>query len=203
MDVMSIYEGLTNKGQQQENLRRQFRELRQSVHQSMQIEEDLRLKENPAPTEHEIYMGAFREWLEPQVRCAVEEMYKKGYATQSSGFHGERYELQTVDGNFMIDERTKTVLRKMGVEVLRGADIGLPKNELLTMIRFRAREPYLGKIKDQWDAVAAALPAKSFPPGVRPICDRAEEFREQYAAQHPSLEKTREIYIEYLKKQVN
>jgi hypothetical protein len=69
------------------------------------------------------------------------------------------------------------------------------------MIRFLPQEPSLGKIKDQWDAVAAALPAKSLPSGVRPICDRAEEFREQYAAQHPSLEKARETYIEYLKKQ--
>jgi hypothetical protein len=202
MDVMSIYERPTNKEHQEEKLRRQFRELRQSIHQSMQIEEDRRLRENPIPTERELYMGAFLEWLEPQLRCAVEEMYKKGYATQSSGFDGERFELQTIDGNFTIDEKTRMALGEMGVRVLRGADIGLPKNKLLTILRFRAKEPSLDKIRDRWNAVAAALPAKSFPPGVRPICDRAEEFREQYAQQQPSLEKAREMYIEFLRNQM-
>ena len=48
-------------------------------------------------------MGAFVEWLEPQVRSAILEMNRKGYATQSSGFHGTRCELQMVDGLFTIE----------------------------------------------------------------------------------------------------
>jgi hypothetical protein len=55
----------------------------------MKIEEDARLKDNPTPTEEELYMGAFKEWLEPQVRDAIPEMYRKGYGTVSSGFHGD------------------------------------------------------------------------------------------------------------------
>ena len=160
----------------------------------------MRLKENPTPTEQELYMGAFKEWLEPQVRDAIEQMFRKGYATQSSGFHGEKCDLQIVDGNFQIDGKTKAVLKQMGVDVLRGADIGIPKNRFVTMLRFRAEQPSLRKMKDQWDAVAAVLPAKSLPPGIRPICDRAEEFRNQYAPEHPNLEKERETFIEYLRR---
>ena len=165
----------------------------------MKVEEETRLRENPRPTEEELYMGAFKEWLEPQVRAAIYEMYRKGYATQSSGFHGEDHNVQTADGYFTIDEATKAALQGIGVEVLRGADIGVPKNKHITMIRFRAADPSLDAIKDQWNAIAAALPNKSFPAGIRPICDRAEEFREQYAPEHPSLDEARETYFEYIK----
>ena len=34
----------------------------------MKEEEMLRLKENPAPTEEELYMGAFTEWIETGAR---------------------------------------------------------------------------------------------------------------------------------------
>jgi hypothetical protein len=165
----------------------------------MKAEEKIRLKENPKPTEEELYMAAFKEWLEPQVRVAASEMYKKGYATTSSGFHGQDHDLQIIDGYFTIDDATKAVLQHMGVEVLRGADIGVPRNKLITMLRFRAEDPSLSDIKNKWDAVAAALPRKSLPPGIRPVCDRAEEFREQYAPEHPSLDETREKYYDFLR----
>jgi hypothetical protein len=50
----------------QKRLRRQFAQLREQTHRSMKIEEKVRLKENPTPTQEELYMGAFNEWLEPQ-----------------------------------------------------------------------------------------------------------------------------------------
>jgi hypothetical protein len=193
---MSSFERLTGKTNQ-EKLRREFSELRQLVHQSMKTEEEVRLRENPKPTEEELYMGAFVECLEPQVRAAVVEMNRKGYATESSGFHGTECEVQAIDGLFTIDEETKGVLKQMGVDVWRGADIGVPRNKLVTMLRFRAKDPSVDKIKDQWDAVAAVLPKKSFPAGIRPICDRAEIFREEYAPEHPSLEEARIRYFEY------
>ena len=166
----------------------------------MKREEAARLRDNPLPSEEELYMGAFQEWLEPQVRDAVLTMYRKGYATQSSGFHATKPHLQQIDGYFTIDENTNSLLAEMGVEVLRGADIGLPRNKLITIFRFRADEPSLRNLKARWDAVAAALPDKTLPPGVRPICDRAEEFREQYAPTHPSLEEARDRYAEHLTK---
>jgi hypothetical protein len=195
---MSSSERFESKQLQQERLRRRFTLLRHQVHESMKTEEQMRLKENPQPTEEELYMGAFREWLEPQVRDAISLMYKKGYATQSSGFHGEKPELQIVDGNFTLDQATKSALEQMGVEVLRGPDIGVPNNKLITLLQFSANEPSLSALKNRWDAIAAALPYKSCPLGIRPICDRAEEFREKYAPAYPSLERAREMYFDYL-----
>jgi hypothetical protein len=194
---MSLSERFTGGTNQQEELRQRFKQLRKQVHESMRAEEEVRLGENPKPTEKELYMGAFVEWLEPQVRAAVVEMNGKGYATESSGFHGTQCEIQAIDGIFTIDEKTKGVLKQMGVDVWRGADIGLPENKLVTMLRFRAKDPSVDKIKDQWDSVAALLPKKAFPAGIRPICDRAEIFREEYAPEHPSLEEARVRYFEY------
>jgi hypothetical protein len=186
-------------GQGSENLAQQFSRLRQATHESMRIEEERRLKESPEPTQQELYMGAFKEWLEPQVRDAIVVMYQKGYATQSSGFDGMRCELQSLDGNFDVDYNTETVLRRIGVEVLRGPDLGLPKNKLITILRFRARSPDISVIKQQWDRIAAILPQKALPPGILPICDRAEEFRLEYAPRHPSLDTVREKYHAYLR----
>jgi hypothetical protein len=180
-----------------EPLRAQFSRLRQSVHEQMKMETASRLHDNPTPTEEELYMAAFREWLEPQVRDAIPLMYKKGYATQSSGFHGTKTELQLIDGYFDVDEETKQKLADMGVEVLRGIDLGVPKNRWITGLRFRAEHPSIDEMTRRWDAVAAALPYKKLPLGVRPISDRAEEFREQYAPTFPSLEEARQKYNAY------
>ena len=192
----SGFESTTN---QQENLRQKFAQLREEIHRAMKVEETQRLKENPTPSEEELHMGAFREWLEPQVRTAVEEMFRKGYATQSSGFHGEECEMQMIDGWFTIDSETKERLSQIGVEVLRGADIGLPKNKMVGILRFRARRPEIGEIKAQWDTIAALLPEKTLPQGIRPMCDRAEEFRERFAPGHPSLEEERNKYLDYIR----
>ncbi|MET4424228.1 hypothetical protein [Bradyrhizobium sp. RT3a] len=197
VDAMSAFEragGQTNR----EKLGRNFLELREQAHETMRAEEDMRLRENCKPTEEELYMGAFVEWLEPQVRSAVIEMNRKGYATQSSGFHGADCAIQTIDGLFTIDQETKGVLQQMGVDVWRGAEIGTPKNKLVTLLRFRAKDASIDRIKDRWDAVAAVLPKKTFPAGIRPICDRAEIFREEYAPDHPSLETARVRYFDYL-----
>lgn len=183
----------------EERLRAQFGALRQQIHQSMKEEEETRFKEHSKPTEDEIYMAAFKEWLEPQVRDAILQMYRKGYASQSSGFHGTKFEVQQIDGLFTVDEETEAELNRMGVEVLRGADLGMPNNKLVTIIRFRARNLSIAELKEQWDAVAAALPTKTLPSGIRPICDRAEIFRAEYAPDHASLEETRDNYIEYLR----
>lgn len=196
---MSFSESFDHKSNELEKRYQQFAQLRKSTHEHMKVEEQLRLRENPMPTEEELYLGAFKEWLEPQVRAAINEMYRKGYATQSSGFHGEEPDVQIIDGHFTIDEATRRVLQHMGVDVLRGSDFGLPRNKLITMLRFRAQKPSLEDIKEKWDAIAAALPQRSLPHEVHPICDRAEEFRGQYAPQHPSLNEAREKYHEYLK----
>lgn len=184
---------------QQENIRKQFGQLREEVHQMMETEEERRLAENPTPTEQELYMGVFQESLEPQVRAAVTEMFRKGYATQSSGFHGGEYEMQMIDGWFTIDAETKEKLSQIGVEVLRGADIGVPKNKIMTALRFRARRPSVEEMKARWDEVAAVLPEKTLPQGIRAISDRSEEFRQEFAPDYPSFEERRSAYLDYIR----
>jgi hypothetical protein len=183
-----------------ESLWQEFTLLREEVHRAIDAEAAVRLRENAVPTEDELYMAAFKEWLEPQVRDTVVQMYKKGYATQSSGFDAQDQALQLIDGLFNIDNETKHTLEAMGVEVKRGMDFGLPKNKLITIFSFRAKAPVIEEIKDRWDAIASALPKKQLPPDVRAICDRAEEFREQYSPQHASLDEERARYLDYLRK---
>jgi hypothetical protein len=197
---MSPSEGLGNKFNSPEALSQQFLRLRQMVHESMKVDEKNRLEENPKPTDEELYMGAFKEWLEPQVRDAISMMYKKGYATQSSGFHGTKPEQQSVDGYFTVSKETKSILNAMGIDVLRGADIGIPQNKHITILRFVGTYPSVAALKKQWDALAEALPENKLPEGLRPICDRAEEFRTEFAPEHPSLEEARMAYDEYVQR---
>ena len=91
--AMSFSEGFDKKSHEQEKLQQQcgrFASTCSSIHEA---EEEKRLKENPDTEQKKnSTCGAFEEWLEPQVRAAISEMYRKGYATQSSGFHGEEPE---------------------------------------------------------------------------------------------------------------
>ncbi|MEK9180459.1 MAG: hypothetical protein AAB897_03545 [Patescibacteria group bacterium] len=172
-------------------------ELRDVIHAEMAEELQKRLKENPKPTEEELHSAAFNEWIEPQMRDAVAEMYRKGYATQSSGFYGDHNEIQAVDGYFFIDDETKRKIGALGAEVLDGAGLGLPMNKLIRQIRFYPKDTDMTSMKEKWDAIAAALPQQEGPTA---ICDRAEEFREEYAPDHPSLENERAEYFEALRK---
>jgi hypothetical protein len=53
-------------------LRRKFKRLRKTVHDSMKVEAERRIKENPKPTEEELHLGVFLEWL---WRCGLASMY--------------------------------------------------------------------------------------------------------------------------------
>lgn len=179
-------------------LQNNLTKLREKIHAEMDEEIKKRLETNPNPTEEEVRAGAFNEWIEPQAREAVFEMLKKGYGTQSSGFYGEHNEFQAVDGYFTVDDESIKTLKEMDIHVLRGPELGLPQNKLITQIRFYPKEADLQKIKGQWDDIAITLPKKDGPPG---ICDRVEEFREEYAPNHPSLEQDRKTYFEKIRKE--
>ncbi len=152
-----------------------FPELRKQSHAQIERETADRVETNPKPSEAEINAGAFREMLEPQVRDAVFEMRKKGYATESSGFGGTTGEVQSMDGYFEIDAETEQALRGVGVEVLRDQGFG-PKYAFL---RFSPDEPSLEKIKAKWDEVAKLLPdrGRQAEPS---ISGHAEEFLTKY-----------------------
>lgn len=180
----------------QQELFEQLAGLRKKIHAEMEKEIGLRLERNPHPTDEELRMAAFMEWIEPQVREAAREMYRKGYGTMSSGFYGDHHEFQAVDGYFGVDDATKEKLRSMGVEVLTGPELGL-QNKLITQLRFKPKGANMDGLKDMWDKIAELLPEKK---GYNPICTRAEEFREQYASDHPSLEDDIDKYLSQLQR---
>lgn len=155
-----------------------------------QTEQDTaeRITTNPVPTEVELQIGAFAEEMEPQVRAAVLEMNRKGYATESSGFAGEHGELQMVDGYFEIDEHTKALLADHNVHVLKGPDLGFPYWDMrYTFVQFAPPRPDLEHIKKTWDEVANLLPAQE--EIAVSITGAAEDFRKQYAPERTDIEK--------------
>jgi hypothetical protein len=54
-------ERFTEKTDRQETLRREFKRLRKTIHESMKVDAERRIKENPKPTEEELYLGVFLE----------------------------------------------------------------------------------------------------------------------------------------------
>jgi len=180
-------------------LQKRLTELRGAVHTRMEEEINKRLREDSKPSEEELRMAAFKENLEPQMRDAVLEMNRKGYGTTSSGFYGSRNDFQAIDGYFTVDEETKQKLEAIGVQVLRGPELGIPLNKLITQLRFYPDVADLEKMKEKWDAAVALLPQKEGPTA---ICDRAEEFRQEYDPRHPSLEAEREAYFKRLREEL-
>jgi hypothetical protein len=166
-----------------------FQRLREQTHKEIDAEIEKRISENPNPTEEEIMAGAFREMIEPQVRDALFEFYRKGYSTESSGFGGKYGEIQAIDGYFEIDEQIKRGIEALDAKVLKGKDIGLPgQSESYTYIQFYPQEPDLNKIKEKWDAIAALLPQRE-KPAQPSISGGSEDFRKQYASNRTDIEK--------------
>lgn len=128
----------------------QFALLRKEANRIALKDTQKRIENNPVFSEFEEKLGIFVEQIEPQVRSAVIEINKKGYATNSSGFYGYFGEYQAVDGNFRLDDETKKRLTEMEVEVMDGITI--------TDIRFWPTVPNLEYIKQKWDAISQVLP---------------------------------------------
>ncbi len=149
-----------------------FNELANQTHLQMRVELQERVKSNPHPTEQEVAMGAFREGLEPQVRQALETMFKKGYSTSSSGFYGEDGSLQCIDGFFTIDEETEKKINALGARVRRY------KNGY-TWIEFDAESPDLLTMTNKWIQIAETLPTL-MEPAVTNQTVAADEFHKKY-----------------------
>ena len=159
-----------------------FSKLREQTHQAIERETNERIKNNPTPTEEEILVGAFNEMIEPQVRDAVFELHKKGYATESSGFGGEHWQTQSLDGYFEIDDETKQKIEEAGAKVLKGKDLGLPgQEEEYNYIQFNPDNPDINEIKSTWDNIVSLIPSKE-QPAPPSISGHSEEFRNQHAA---------------------
>lgn len=182
-------EQFPNFNAEQEKLFKDLERLRDEAHAQTEKETEERIKNNPKPTEEEILAGAFREMIEPQVRDALFEMYRKGYSTESSGFGGENSEYQQIDGYFELDEKTKQAFEAAGAKILKGKDIGLPGfGENYTFIRFSPKEADISKIKEKWDEIVSILPQKTEPASPS-ISGASDDFRKQFAPERTDIEK--------------
>ncbi|MFH1597551.1 MAG: hypothetical protein ABIB97_00575 [Patescibacteria group bacterium] len=167
-----------------------FSKLRAEVNEQIELATAERIKSNPHPSEEEILAGGFREMIEPQVRDAVFEFRRKGYATQSSGFYGENGESQSIDGYFTLDESIKQQIEALGVVIKNGNEVGLPGlGDQYTFIQFKPTNPSLDEIKCRWDQIAEFLPDPGKP--VEPaVSGRADDFRKKFAPERVDIEMT-------------
>jgi hypothetical protein len=139
-------------------LQKSFDELRKKIHAEMERQIKERLEKNPLPTDEECLIGAYLEQLEPQVRDAIRGFYKKGYATESSGFF-ERSgkELQEIDGYFDIDPEIEKKLKELGVVVGNfKRDYGWADDR--EFIQFEPTAADIDELKKKWDTIADILP---------------------------------------------
>lgn len=140
------------------DLQKSMDELREKVHAEMEQRLKERLEKNPLPTDEECLMGAYLEQLEPQVRDAIRTFYKKGYATESSGFfERDGKEMQEIDGYFDIDSETDKKLKELGVVVGNfKRDYGWADDR--GFIQFEAAAADINELKKKWDVIADILP---------------------------------------------
>ncbi|MBP7005845.1 hypothetical protein KBB27_01850 [Patescibacteria group bacterium] len=143
-----------------------FSSLRKRLHARMGEELQERLRLHPEPTEEEIWLGAYKEELEPQVRDAIFALRQKGYDTTTSGFMDEsgRLDCQHLGGYFDLPPEIVEELNRLGVRVVRD------KKEMtvfsrpevpVTYLYFRALSPDSERIKEQWERIVDLFPTLS------------------------------------------
>lgn len=150
----------------------EFAKLRRAIHQQQAKELEQRKRDNPQKSKEETMLGVYVEELEPQVRAAVIELNRKGYPTYSSGFSGKKSDLQTIEGDYKLDEATRNELGKMEVDAQvseswkykierhQGIDRSdLPEDaKYTTTIQFRPTTANLQAITDTWNVIANKFP---------------------------------------------
>jgi hypothetical protein len=155
-----------------------FDELRERTHAEMEKQVAERIKNNPHPTEEELWMGAFVEQLEPQVRDVVLTFRRKGYNAFSSGFYCEGK--QNIDGPFTLDKETKAKLAQFGVGVHEMTKANDKNIAWYTGVYFFPEKPDLDEMKQTWDRIAGVLPDRGRIAGA-PLNAGATRFRRKYA----------------------
>jgi hypothetical protein len=166
-----------------------FSELREKTYAEMEVALKKRIKENPAPTDHELRIGAYEEEIEPQMREALQRLYEKGYNTESSGFGGgEKWETQQVDGYFEIDEATEKKLNEIGARVVRQYMEYLHATS--TRIEFDPEQADAAAIVAKWNQIIDLLPTIGKPS--YSLSAPSYEFREKFLGE----EEARRIQIE-------
>lgn len=159
-------------------------ELRHKTHLQQEIELAKRIQKGLPATEEEIYLGAFSEEIEPQIRDAVFALVKKGYELSSSGFGGQRKpQEQHLIGFFTLDDSTVQALSSVGVEV-RQRENGARRS--MTELCFNTDTDNLQTITDRWNAVADILPKISDTLNLS-RANNSRSWRDLYAAHRPDL----------------
>lgn len=150
-----------------------FAKLRQKTLDEMRPQIEARRQNHPIAAEDELNMGAYQESIEPQVRPAVFDLRKKGYATYGSGFSGfdsqEIYFEKKYLKNFQLPAQTVDEFRNRGVIIEIKAD----RIKLIFKKEFNQ-----GEIKALWQEVESYFPDLGEP---SPPCQlrQAISFRER------------------------
>lgn len=150
-----------------------FAKLRQKTLDEMHPQIEARRKNHPIATKDELNMGAYQESIEPQVRPAVFDLRKKGYATYGSGFSGfdsqEIYFEKKYLKNFQLPAQMVDESRNKGVIIEIKAD----RIKLIFKKEFNQEE-----IKALWQEVQSYFPDLGEP---SPPCQlkQAISFRER------------------------
>jgi len=150
-----------------------FAKLRQKTLDEMRPQIEARRQNHPIATEDELNMGAYQESIEPQVRPAVFDLRKKGYATYGSGFSGfdsqEIYFEKEYLKNFQLPAQMVNEFKNRGVIIEIKAD----RIKLIFKKEFDQEE-----IKALWQEVESCLPDLREP---SPPCQlrQATSFRER------------------------
>lgn len=122
-----------------------------------------RKSENSLATEDEIMIGCYLEAIEPQVKEAVIEMNKKGYATTYSGFHD--FNSQAIKFK---TEKNVNILLKQIEDKYRGNGMEIKVDPESIKIIF-SKKISLEEIKKIWDEIAEVLPDLGGPAKVESI----------------------------------
>jgi hypothetical protein len=165
-----------------------FSKLRRKVHVQCFIDLGKRLLKHGVlkPTIQEISLGTFLEDIEMQVRDAVLEMNRKGYCTWSSGFYGQKNDVQGIDGPFVLDKQVIAKLEKAGATVETEKFWG--RN--YTSITFCSTIPDTRLIIRDWMKLVALIPSRRCK-AILSETYGAFIFRHQYASSYKQIERLR------------
>jgi len=160
-----------------------FSLLRNQIEQKRATNTKHRLSINPYPTSRESMLGAFIEMYEPYLLPIVRSLMKKGYLVENtSGFCGEYFNCQTLNGFFPLDYISVNKLAKLGAKI---------QTDVYTKsIKFWPETANIEVIKKKYKQIVDTLPQRDDPP--QPFqSPQAREFRRTYIPKNIKLKQHR------------
>lgn len=146
---------------------------RKSAHETAHQEAEKRLALNPKPTDEELSMGSYIEWIEPQVRDAVLELRRKGYNTYESGFWGDEQKIsfrgEPLKGYAFPDDFMKN-MEDQGVSII------VKPTSIIFSLKGKLE---LDEVKKIWDKIVDVLPDLGKPADLADV-ETAKIFRKKF-----------------------